>query len=553
MTRQSKSGLVVGLTRLIAFGLSTAAIAGAVGAIVLAWLPLSTVFGHFVIEDMGYYLTAANNYAGGRGVTLDGANATNGFHPLWFVVLVTLRMVPGPIGDATMVHVALTICGLCFIATAWLIGREIGRQAPDLLIPFAALFLCNYRLVSLPMGGLETALSGLTVTTVAVAASRWLNRWTVGRSVALGALLGLAYLARLDALLLGLIVLSWLLYHARRAEQRGQMRLVLLSGVVSAAFLLPWFIYSWRTVHGLLPRSGNAILQWSPSPWNPPWTLESLNHAFRQTVVNPSGHIANVFGVWPFINGPGLSRRSGALVLAAALSVLMYAAWRQRRDDGVRRLAWIPLYALCHATYYLQFSANPRYLYPVIVLLFYFSFVVIGAVIRQHGETRTAPTLWLAAALLFASTSIAGYQAYHRGFGAEYTQGMVGTIYDEIVPWVSQQVPSSNRVGSFNGGVLSYLSGRTVVNLDGVMNDNAMKAIASDQLCSYIDTQGIDYIVDNDEAIDLFMDRDDSCVRTDWRVHWAAIHQFRWRSVEGEQHVRWIVLRRVATPTLEKD
>ena len=48
----------------------------------LAWLPISTAIAHFVIEDTGYYLATARNVVVGYGVTVDGENPTNGFHPL---------------------------------------------------------------------------------------------------------------------------------------------------------------------------------------------------------------------------------------------------------------------------------------------------------------------------------------------------------------------------------------------------------------------------------------------------------------------------------------
>src|SRR5207244_4392874 len=46
-----------------------AAVAGVAGVVWLAWLPVSTSISTFVIEDMGYYLTAARNVVEGRGVT----------------------------------------------------------------------------------------------------------------------------------------------------------------------------------------------------------------------------------------------------------------------------------------------------------------------------------------------------------------------------------------------------------------------------------------------------------------------------------------------------
>ena len=136
------------------------AIAGLAGALVLAWLPVSTAASQFVVEDTGYYLTAARNVVRGAGVTLDGRNPTNGFHPLWLVILsAEARLADG--SSEWLFHVALTTCAVLFAATVLMIYRDVrSRTAPWLATPVAALMLWNYRLVSIALGGLETALAG---------------------------------------------------------------------------------------------------------------------------------------------------------------------------------------------------------------------------------------------------------------------------------------------------------------------------------------------------------------------------------------------------------
>jgi hypothetical protein len=87
-----------------------------------------------------------------------------------------------------------------------------------LVAPFAGLFFFNYRLVSIPLGGLETAVSGMMVVIVARLASRWADALDSRRAALLGVVLGLASLSRMDALLLAAIVLSWLAYRGFRLK-----------------------------------------------------------------------------------------------------------------------------------------------------------------------------------------------------------------------------------------------------------------------------------------------------------------------------------------------
>jgi len=45
---------------------------------------------HFTNDDSYFYLQTALNFASGLGSTFDGINQTNGYHPLWFLILISL-------------------------------------------------------------------------------------------------------------------------------------------------------------------------------------------------------------------------------------------------------------------------------------------------------------------------------------------------------------------------------------------------------------------------------------------------------------------------------
>lgn len=42
---------------------------------------------HFCLDDAYFYFKIANNVALGKGSTFDGLNYTNGYHPLWLIIL----------------------------------------------------------------------------------------------------------------------------------------------------------------------------------------------------------------------------------------------------------------------------------------------------------------------------------------------------------------------------------------------------------------------------------------------------------------------------------
>lgn len=60
------------------------------------------------------------------------------------------------------------------------------------------------------------------------------------------------------------------------------------------------------------------------------------------------------------------------------------------------------------------------------------------------------------------------------------------------------------RIGSFNSGIIGYYSDRTVVNLDGVVNNEAAAAIRINQLLRHIRQMNIEYVVDFDIGIQRY-------------------------------------------------
>jgi hypothetical protein len=78
-------------------------------------------------------------------------------------------------------------------------------------------------------------------------------------------------------------------------------------------------------------------------------------------------------------------------------------------------------------------------------------------------------------------------------------------------------------LGGWNTGIVSYFSGRTVVNLDGVVNDQAIPYLRRRDLASYMDQRHIDYLVDGEGQIDFFMSGFGG--QPDWRSRYSLVKQ----------------------------
>ncbi|HEX5689687.1 MAG TPA: hypothetical protein VFX76_06785, partial [Roseiflexaceae bacterium] len=66
----------------------------------------------------------------------------------------------------------------------------------------------------------------------------------------------------------------------------------------------------------------------------------------------------------------------------------------------------------------------------------------------------------------------------------------------EAATWGRAGLPAGAVVGSWNAGLLGYLSGHRVVNLDGLVNTLEFYQNERTDLCRYWDSTGVTYLLD---------------------------------------------------------
>jgi len=274
-------------------------------------------------DDAFYYFGIARNLASGVGSTFNGLDATNGYHPLWQIVLVPVFAV-APSDRAALVGVSV-ISAVLFVASALLfdrLGRVLGR--PLLVTVGAApLLVLGVSGPAYWFSGMETGLLLLLVLAVAVVFVRsdglrapWFD---VRHAAALGVLIGLVVLARLDA------VFPMLLFGALATGiwfRRGLRELLRLTVALASppALLLAAYLAVNQLIFGTpLPVSGQA---------------KALGHG-----------APNVDVLWQFLAAPTLFAQPtwlGALaVVVVPLSVLT-----ARRGSGLLHCARFALVVL---------------------------------------------------------------------------------------------------------------------------------------------------------------------------------------------------------------
>jgi hypothetical protein len=232
----------------------------------------------FVEDDFYYYLKVAQNVASGLGSTFNGIQRTNGYHPLYFVVLVFMSKFAASLAG---IFRGLWLLWVVAAAATFLSARKLLERpgnGPFLTNALALVFLIPC--VHIFCQGMEVVLTLPLGLGLLLAFRSQPANWTFLRSVGIGLLAALTVLSRLDAVFLVLLLLTFTLIEP---EQRWGIGFRQIGGfaIGGGPLLFAYFLFNRFYFHAWMPVSGTAK-QLKSSPWPTLTALASggLNTAF---------------------------------------------------------------------------------------------------------------------------------------------------------------------------------------------------------------------------------------------------------------------------------
>lgn len=114
-------------------------VAALAGSVYVALTPANSLLRWYNIDDAFYYYKVAQNILAGHGVTFDGINLSNGFHPLWMVVCL-LVFWTSRINLIFPLRLLVLVSGLFNAATALLLFRLLKKHLHPLAAFLASMF-----------------------------------------------------------------------------------------------------------------------------------------------------------------------------------------------------------------------------------------------------------------------------------------------------------------------------------------------------------------------------------------------------------------------------
>jgi hypothetical protein len=444
------------------------------------------VAGVHVRQDDGfYYLTIARHIAQGAGSTFDGLHPTNGYHPLWLLCLTPIvALAPAPERALTLATIAQGImmaigCGILYLTARLTCGRAAAGLASMLWIA-----LTDWTALS----GREWSLHALCLLTLAYIYGRWFVFAPPGRRayLALGLLAGLTILARLETLLLAIVLGAALALAEPRARMSPDGVCTLYVGVNL------WLFGHMLPISGVVKQGWSAQLLAADSTYQRyGWLAAKLNlllWPFR-TLSGPFPFVVAIgtVGFWIVDLGCWLGRARPAS--GRSLARRLVRLWWPFALFGTLQL-------FANITIYHAGLSFPPWYYVVQPWL---AMLLVAMMIDWIAATRATlwrwrPGLIVAIALWCAVPTFTFFAV--RQWQLDQQLGRSPEPLRDAALWARAHIPAGATIAAWNAGTLGYLSGRRVVNLDGVVNSWDYYQAERFDLCRYWRATGVDYVVD---------------------------------------------------------
>jgi hypothetical protein len=450
------------------------------------------------ISEDGYLtLTVAWNIAEGNGITYNFNRPTTGIQPLsGFIFAAVAEIVIFLGGDKiTFIRVLLIFLAsieVLFFFVIGMISRNIspGLEKKWIDISSAILTLLNFELLVYFANGLETGLYLVCMGTALIYSFYYFkSEKKIYRSVLLGIIFGLCGLARIDFLIVLAAVLLINLF-----KRRLTLKHFFTIGISAGIIISPWIFYIYKTTGFLVQSSARAETSW----------LTSGEFMLRIKALA----LALMQHMTPDI---ATGNKDSALAIIFLITVIIAYKWFYNKSifnrfdkDNIKIFkTWavgILLLLLAYLMYSSAYYFYIRYSAPVLVIILPVASIFLAAKLKDINKKTVLFAFVIAVIFFFIQALL----YFHSGRLSE--QQALRMAY------IKNHFNNSEVIGCFQSGVTGFYNSN-VYNLDGKMDHVVTKYESSGNLAGFIDTAGINVIMDWNEIVDWF---DINCLKNNY-------------------------------------
>jgi hypothetical protein len=458
-----------------------------------------------VSEDGYLTLTVAWNIAEGNGITYNFNRPTTGIQPLsGFVFAVIAKVVMAAGGDKINFVRAVIIFSILLEILFFFIINNISRKLfPGLEkkwigISSAILTLLNFEILIYFTNGLETGIY-LVGSGAALLYSFYYFKSDkkIHQSIILGMIFGVCSLARIDFFIVVAALLLINLY-----KRRLTVIQFFTVGISTGIIISPWIFYIYKTTGYLMQSSARSETSW----------LNAEDFLIRIKSLS----LAVMQHMTPDIT---TGNKDSALVVIFMITIILAykflyvkKIFNEFDKDNIKiiRIWSIGIFSLLIA-YLLYSSAYYFYLrYTTPLLLIILPLFTILLAIKLKEISKKTLLIGFAVAVIFFLIQAVLY--YHSGRLSEQQSLRMS--------YIENHFNNNAVIGCFQSGVTGYYDSN-VYNLDGKMDHVIKKYIASGNLAGFIDSTGINVIIDWNEIVNSF---DVNCLKNNYLKNYWIVY-----------------------------
>lgn len=470
--------------------------AGLIIRLIIIFQPEANLLTRWGSDDLYYYSQIAGHVASGDGFTFDGLHYTNGFQPLFLFVLIPFGKWMLNDWYTSWIIVSLVVTALsvltCFQLRKW--AREMG-WSEWLAAILPAVFILHPKILSVTFNGTEGALSFLMLV-LALRAFVWMKeKKRLWQSIVV---FSLFVITRMEFSLI-------LFFLAAFALIQGQsLRRWMFVAIGPIVTFTTWLAVNFISLGHIMPSSGQA------KAIHAAWYKFPFFEGFK-------GAVGTVF----------YAESALSFVVIGLTFIGLYALVRKKDRNLLGLLLCLGLVSLVLMVITIKTLHGFRDWYFVPQFL-------IVVIVAAHGVewfvSENRLYLWVLPVVMVMLWGEANWKP--RSFDGQF---VIASCED-----IRKIVPKGEKIGVYNAGLPSACLGSqyTVVNMDGVVNNDVLKYLKKGELEEYIDDNQIAYLFDNVESLKFFQDRGLSGVTTlhtfydeknFWRLNntWPSPEKFR--------------------------
>lgn len=396
-------------------------------------------------------------------MSFDGISATNGFQPLFLALLIPFGKLFFNEPETSLRLILIIVSIITLLAGLQLKKLALQLTNSHLFGNIAlALFLIHPKILSVTFNGTEAALSFFFIIT-SLRAFIWINE---DKKLVLSSFIftGLV-LTRFDfSVFLGLLMLFSL-------TRKLHLKTIVFVTILPALSFITWLGINYYFFNNILPGSGIAK-QLHSNAING-FIINKLLSGFRTVVMSESVlSIVTLFllltSFYALIKIGNSKTKHIILIIFILGSVLLL----------------LPIITIGN---YRDWYLTPLYVWVILICSYSTYYINKQIKTAKYFLLLIPVLLWVEAQ--YSKRNMNGYETL---LACKETQLLI---------------PKNSSVGAFNCGIISACLGKTntVINIDGVVNNNILPYYKNKNIDGYIRENNIEYILDQKESIDFFL------------------------------------------------